>query len=164
MTRRTPIEALREDHKLEEFHSGEPSLDEWLVRRAWANQIAGFSRTYVTTDDDRVIAYHSVSSFAIVRADAPRRAGRQGPRQLPAILLGRLAVETAPQGDGLGVALLRHAMELTIAASNTIGVRLLVVNALHDRAADFYRRFGFEPSPTNPLDLMITVNDIVASM
>jgi len=164
VTRRTPIEALREDHKLEGFHSGEPSLDEWLVRHAWANQIAGFSRTYVTTDGDRVIAYHSVSSFAILRADAPRRAGRQGPRQIPAILLGRIAVETDAHGEGLGVALLRHAMELTIAASETIGVRLLVVNSLHDRAAGFYRRFGFEPSPTNPLDLMITVNDTVASM
>ena len=164
MTRSTPIEALREDHQLEGFHSGEPSLDEWLQRRAWANQTAGSSRTYVTTDGIRVVAYHSVSSFAILRAEAPRRAGRQGPHQIPAILLGRLAVETGAQGGGLGIALLRHAMELTVAASETVGVRLLVVNALHDRAAGFYQRFGFEPSPTNPLDLMITVPDIVASM
>lgn len=164
MTRPTPIETLREDHRLVGFDSGEPSLDEWLVRRARANQIAEFSRTYVTTDSTRVIGYHSLSSFAILRAEAPRRAARHGPRQVPAILLGRLAVDNDAQGQGLGVALLRHAMELTVAASETIGVRLLVVNALHDRAAGFYRRFGFEPSPTNPLDLMITVADIVASM
>jgi predicted N-acetyltransferase YhbS len=164
VTRPTRIEALREDHRLEGFDSGEPSLDEWLVRRAWANQVAGFSRTYVTTDGTRVIGYHSLSSFAILRSDAFPRARRQSPRQIPAILLGRLAVDAETQGMGLGVALLRHAMELTIAASETVGVRLLVVNALHDRAAGFYQRFGFEPSPTNPLDLMITVADIVASM
>ena len=65
--------------------------------------------------------------------------------------------------SGLGAALLRHAMELALAASGTVGVRLLVVNALHEQAAGFYRHFGLEPSPTNPLDLMITVNDIRAS-
>ncbi len=164
MTRSRPIEPLREDHQLEGFHSGEPSLDEWLVRRAWANQIAGFSRTYVTTDGARVVGYHAVSSFAILHAEAPRRAGRQGTRQIPAILLGRLAVDTDAQDSGLGVALLRHAMELTVAAGETTGVRVLVVNALDDSVAAFYQRFGVEPSPTNPLDLMITVPDIVASM
>ena len=59
--------------------------------------------------------------------------------------------------------MLRHALELTVAASETIGVRMLVVTALHPRAAEFYQRFGLMPSPTNPLDLMITVSDIQAS-
>lgn len=110
------------------------------------------------------MGYYAVSSFAVLRGEAPRRARREAPRQIPAILLGRLAVDERVQGQGLGVALLRHAMELTVAASERIGVRMLVVNSLHERAAGFYRRFGFEPSPTNPLDLMVTVEDIVAAM
>jgi len=57
-----------------------------------------------------------------------------------------------------------HAMELTVAASDTIGVRMLVVTALHPSAAAFYERFGLSRSPTNPLDLMITVADIEAAM
>jgi GNAT superfamily N-acetyltransferase len=160
----TPIEPLGDHHVTEGFRSGEGSLGEWLAQRAAANQIAGFSRTYVTTNGERVIGYHAVSSFAVLRADTTRRAGRGGPTQIPAILLGRLAVDTTAHGQGIGTALLRHAMELTVAASETIGVRLLVVNALHEDAAGFYRRFGLEASPTNPLDLMITVNDIKASM
>ena len=164
MIRPTPIEPLTADHDLAGFDSDESTLDEWLIHRAWLNQLAGFSRTYVTTDGSRVVGYHAVSSFAVLRGEATRRAARQGPRLLPAILLGRLAVDRVAQGQGLGAGLLRHALELTIAASEAIGVRLLVVNALDDQAATFYRRFGLEPSPTNPLDLMITVNDIRSSM
>lgn len=159
----THIEPLREGHYLEGFDSGEPELDEWLVRRGLRNQLAGFSRTYVTTDGDRVIGYHSVSAFAVLRSDATGRARRQAPKQIPAILLGRLAVDRQAQGHGVGAGLLRHAMELTVAASDTIGVRMLVVTALHPEAAEFYERFGLSRSPTNPLDLMITVADIEAS-
>ena len=160
----TPVAPLTGDDHLDGFCSGEHSLDQWLADRALANQIAGFSRTYVTTDGKRVVGYHAVNSFAILRTHATGRAGRQGPQQIPAVLLGRLAVDDEHKGNGLGAGLLRHAMALTVTASETIGVRLLVVNALHHGAAGFYRRFGFAPSPTNPLDLMITVHDIKASM
>jgi predicted N-acetyltransferase YhbS len=160
----TPVAPLTKGDHLDDFCSSEQSLDQWLVNRAVANQVAGFSRSYVTTDGKRVVGYHAVSSFAILRTHATRRAGRQGPQQIPAVLLGRLAVDEEHKGNGLGAGLLRHAMELTVAAGETIGVRLLVVNALHDDAARFYERFGFAPSPTNRLDLMITVQDIVASM
>lgn len=160
----TPIEALTADHRLDDFDSGEPELDEWLKRRGLRNQLAGFSRTHVTTDGVRVVGYHSASAFAVLRSEATGRARRQAPRQIPAILLGRLAVDRHAQGHGLGAELLRHAMELTVAASETIGVRMIVVAALHPRAASFYERFGLSRSPTNPLDLMITVADIEASM
>jgi GNAT superfamily N-acetyltransferase len=158
------IEPLTADHRIEGFASGELELDEWLARRALRNQLAGFSRTYVTTDGDRVVGYHSVSALSVLRANATGRARRQAPKQIPAILLGRLAVDRQAQGQDLGAALLRHAMELTVAASDTIGVRMLVVTALHPKAAAFYERFGLSPSPTNPLDLMITVADIEASL
>lgn len=160
----SPIEPLAEDHDLGAFDSGEPELDDWLRRRAWRNQTAGFSRTYVTTDRQGVVGYHAVSAFAVFRSDATGRARRQAPNQIPAILLGRLAVDRGAQGQGLGAALLRHTMELTVAASETVGVRMLVVTALNPSAAKFYERFGLEPSPTNRLDLMITVADIEASM
>ena len=160
----TSIKPLEEDHLLDGFDSGEPELDEWLVQRGWRNQLAGFSRVYVTTDGRRVIGYHAVSAFALLRSDATGRARRQAPNQIPAILLGRLAIDRDAQGRGLGAGLLKHTMELTVAAGDTIGVRMLVVTALHPSAAEFYERFGLKPSPTNPLDLMITVADIRASM
>lgn len=164
MTLFRPIEPLGQEHLLDGFDSGERSLDEWLTELAKPNQAAGFSRTYVVAEDERVVAFHAVSSFTIWRADATGRARRQSPPQIPAVLLGRLAVDRRFQGRGLGAALLRHAMELTVVAADAVGIRLLVVNALDEEAARFYRRFGLEPSPTNPLDLMITVNDLRASL
>ena len=117
----------------------------------------------MTTDHTRVVGYHAVTAFAVLRSDATGRARRQAPNRIPAILLGRLAIDRETQGSGLGTTTLRHALELTVAASETIGVRMLVVTALHPQAAEFYQRFGLTPSPTNPLDLMITVADIEAS-
>jgi GNAT superfamily N-acetyltransferase len=160
----SPLEPLTVDNHIGEFDSGEPELDEWLVRRAWRNQLAGFSRSYVTSDDTRVVGYHSISAFSVLRSDATGRSRRQGPTQIPAILLGRLAVDQRAQGRGLGTGLLRHAMELTVAASETIGVRMLVVSALNPAAAEFYEKFGLTRSPTSPLDLMITVADVETSM
>jgi GNAT superfamily N-acetyltransferase len=159
----TPIEPLSEEHRLDGFDSGEAELDEWLARRARRNQLAGFSRTNVTTDGERVVGFHAVSAFSVLRADATGRARRQAPGQIPAILLGRLAVDREAQGNGLGAALLLQAMALTVAADETVGVRMLAVTALHPAAAKFYERFGLHPSPTNPPDLMITVADIKAS-
>lgn len=158
------VEPLGDGHLLDGFDSGEGSLDQWLTLRAKPNQNAGFSRTYVIADEARVVAFCAVSSFSVWRIDATGRARRSSPPQIPAVLLGRLAVDRRFQGYGLGAALLRHAMELTVVAADLVGIRMLVVNALNERAAGFYRRFGLEPSPTNPLDLMITVNDLRASM
>ncbi len=164
MAKFSPIEPLNEGHQLENFDSGETEIDEWLVGMAMKNQLAGFARTYVTADDDRVVGFYSVSAYSVLRAEATGRARRQAPKMIPAILLGRLAVDRTAQGLGLGAALLRSAMELTLAASETIGVRMMLVNALDPSGSRFYERYGLVPSPTNPLDLMITVHDIEAAM
>jgi hypothetical protein len=127
-----PIEPLHDHHLLDGFESGKASLDDWLVRHARPNQTAGSSRTYVIADSDTVVGYHALSSFTIWRADATGRVRRQGPPQIPAVLLGRLALSRRAQGHGLGAILLCHGLELTVAASETVGIRVLVVSALDE--------------------------------
>lgn len=83
---------------------------------------------------------------------------------IPALLLGRLAVDRTEQGRRIGAALLRHAMLTAMVASEKHAVGALVVNALDESARDFYRRYGFETSPTNDLDLMILIKDIKATL
>ena len=122
----TSIEPLKEDHLLDAFDSGEPELDEWLVQRGWRNQLAGFSR-YVTTEEDRVVGYHAVCAFALLRSDATGRARRRAPSQFQRSFSAGSVIDRDAQGRGPGAGLLRHAMELTVAASDTIGVRMLVV-------------------------------------
>lgn len=158
------IEPLRKTHDRSGFDSGEPSLDEWLSRFAWENHAAGFARVYVTCRGRRVVGYYSLSAFSIERPHATARAAKGSPAQIPALLLGRLAVERSEQGHGLGAALLQHAMVVSVNVADRHGVRALVVNALDDGARSFYVNYGFEPSPTNPLDLMMLIKDIKATI
>jgi predicted N-acetyltransferase YhbS len=159
-----PVEPLRKNHDRSGFNSGEPSLDEWLTRFAWENHAAGFARVYVTCRSRKVVGYYSLSALSVQRTDATHRAAKGGPAQIPALLLGRLAVERSEQGHGPGSALLQHAMVIAVIAADQHGVRALVVNALDDAARRFYVNHGFEPSPTNALDLMMLIKDIKATI
>lgn len=159
-----PVEALRKDHDRSSFECGEPSLDEWLRRFAWANHAAGFARVYVTCREQRVVGYYSLGAFSILREHATERAAKGGQSQIPALLLGRLAVDRSEQGHGIGAALLRHAMVMAVTASERHAVRALVVHAVDQHARDFYLRYGFETSPTNDLDLMILIKDVKATL
>ncbi len=143
------------------FDSGEASLDRYLTDRALPNHVSGFARCYVCIDDDtgRVVGYYTLSAVAVERADLAGRARRNAPNPVPAVLLGRLAIDRSAQGLGLGRRLVRDAILSTLAAADRIGVRLLIVHALHERAATFYAGLGFSPSPTDPLHLYLLLDD-----
>lgn len=97
-------------------------------------------------------------------AELHGRARRNAPSPVPAVLIGRLAVDRELQGSGLGRLLVRDAILSTLAAADRIGVRLLIVHALHDEAASFYAALGFKPSPTDPLHLYLLLRDARASL
>jgi GNAT superfamily N-acetyltransferase len=159
-------EPLRSDHVLDGFDCGRPSLNVWLVK--YARQAAtGSARTYVVNDaeEERVVSYYALSAAELEREAATARVIKGMPRYpIPVVLLARLAVDLSVAGRGLGAWLLRDAMLRTLAASETIGSRALVVHALDEDARAFYRRHGVEPSTTDPLHLMILVNDITAAL
>jgi GNAT superfamily N-acetyltransferase len=83
---------------------------------------------------------------------------------VPVVLLARLAVDRSVSGRGLGAWLLRDAMTRALGASETIGIRAMLVHALDAEARAFYRRHGFEASPTDRLHLMILITDIEAAL
>ena len=151
---------------LRAFSSGEPSLDAYLRNRALSNHVAGFARCYVTVDDQTrdVKGYYTLSAVAVERATLPGRSRRNAPDPVPAVLLGRLAVDRGVQGEGLGRLLVRDAILSTIAAADRIGVRILLVHALDENAAAFYSKLGFAPSPTDPLHLHLLIADARASL
>lgn len=86
------------------------------------------------------------------------------PGPVPAILLSRLAVDRSVQGAGLGAHLLRDAVARSVAAADLIGIRAMLVHALHEDARKFYAHFGFEPSPTDPMHLLLAIKDARAAM
>ena len=155
-------EPLADRHEIEEFRSGEASLDDWLRRRARANQASGASRTYVVCDGSSVIAYYALASGVIAVESAPGRSRRNMPNPIPVAILARLAVDLEWHGQGIGRALFRDAASRVAQAADCIGIRGIVVHAISEQAKSFYLALGFDPSPIEPMTLMVTLTDVRA--
>jgi GNAT superfamily N-acetyltransferase len=155
---------LEPHHRLDGFDSGVSALDDWLKRRARGNETSGASRTFVAVVDDRVVGYYSLAATSIAHADAIPRARRNMPDPVPAILIGRLALDKSHQGGGYGPTLLRDAILRIAGAAGTIGVRAILVHAISDDAKRFYERFGFRASPLDPMTLMVTIEEAFRAM
>ena len=153
-------EPLQRDHQLGNFDSGVAALDNWLKRRALANEVAGASRTFVICSNDRVVGYYSLAAASVVHDVATSRAKRNMPDPIPAIVVARLAVDRSLQGVGFGWSLLQDAALRALAAADAIGVRALLVHALSEDAKRFYLRFGFRESPVEPVTLMVTLDEL----
>lgn len=160
----SPPAPLTDQHDTEPFACGAESLDIWLRRRALKNQATGASRTFVACEGQRVVAYYALASSVIAVDEAPGRFRRNMPDPIPIVILGRLAVDQSFQGRGLGRALVRDAGLRVIQAADSIGIRGLVVQALSAEARIFYEHVGFDPSPLDPMTLMITLADLKASL
>ena len=128
--------------------------------------MVGSARVYVVVDaSDSVVAYYALTVASLERAEATKRAAKGMPRHsIPAMLLARLAVDRREQGKGLGASLLRDALERTLLVADLAGVRLLLVHAVDEEAREFYAHYGFEPSPSDPLNLQLLVKDIRATV
>jgi len=154
---------LDSEHQVNGFDSGVGSLDVWLIKHARAAAGAGSARTYVVvdTEQDRVVGYHALSLASIEHDDATGRARRGMPKHpIPAMLLARLAVDKAAQGKGVGAFLLKDAMSRALSVAEQAGMRLLLVHAVNEEARAFYEHFGFEPSPTDAMNLQLLIKDI----
>lgn len=152
-------EPISQDHEVAEFDSGEPSLNDYLHRRALNNHIQGGSRCFVTTKDKRVVGYYALAAGSVLHREAPSKVRRNMPDPVPVILLSRLAVDTKEKNRGVGSHLLRDAITRSVQAAEAIGVRAILVHALHAEAASFYRHFEFTPSPTDQLHLFLPMKD-----
>ena len=95
-------EPIGTSHQVGDFTSGVFSLDEWLKRRAVANQASGAARTFVVCEADKVIGYYALASGSVTVAAAPGRFRRNMPEPIPVVVLARLAVDRAYHGRSLG--------------------------------------------------------------
>ena len=149
---------LADHHQLADFDSGEPSLDDWLKRRAARNQANGSSRTYVVCNGPalgRVIGYYCLAAGAIGHAEAPSTLKRNRPDPVPVLVLGRLAIHKDYHQQGIGTALLNDAIRRAMQAADIAGVTALLVHALSEQARRFYRSRGFVESPVKPMTLCL---------
>ena len=148
------------DHDPSDFDSGESSLDGWLKKRAFKNQLSGASRCFVICKEKKIIGYYTLSTGAISHEAAPKAMRRNMPDPLPVLLLGRLAIDRSYHNKGLGSALLRDAMLRAVSISHDAGVFAILVHALSDQAKQFYLSRGFVESFLQPMTLIMTLETI----
>ena len=158
-----PLDApalLTEEHDASSFDSGEPVLDDWLRQRAWSNLQVAASRTYVVcpTGSRQIVGYFAICMGQILAQEVTGSMRRNMPRHIPAVTLGRLAIDRTWQGKGLGRAMLADVVQRSIRASAEVSARLVIVHAISSAAEAFYLHHGFTrlpvETPTLALDLV----------
>ncbi len=153
-------EKLAAAHRTDRFDSGSAVLDEWFRRHALASQRAETARTFVVCDGKVLVGFYSLAVGAVDHATVPPRVAQGvGRHPLPVMLLARLAVDRRHAGRGIGKGLLKDAILRTTQAAGFAGIRAIVVHAKDDHARSFYEKFGFEPSPLDPLQLLLLMKD-----
>lgn len=156
-----------EQHSVGAFDCGQATLNEWLTRYARTAQAKRTAQVFVWTEegDGEVLAYFTLSAHEIVAADLPRRLARGMPERIPAVLLGKLALDRTLHGRGLGGQLLFDAYQRVLAATRTVAARYLVVDAVDDAAVGFYEHYGFTRAPGGmSMRLVRRVKDIHADI
>lgn len=150
------IELLATHHRREGFDCGELALNQFLRQQAGQQQRKGFSKTYVTLADDDVsiLGFVTVSVGQVATAQLPT--SLRLPRYpVPILRVGRLAVDTRYQGQGMGQDLLAFALRLALEFSRQVGLYAVIVDAKHEQASAFYQQLGFLPTLDNPLCLYL---------
>jgi GNAT superfamily N-acetyltransferase len=156
----TQIRRLQETDDRSRFDCGVSSLNDWLRNMANQHQKKNFSRTYVAILPEaprNVIGYYALAATSVETDAMP---GKRLPRSVSAVLLARLAVDANYRGRGLGEHLLAHALDTVLTAARSVGVQCVVVDAVDDSAARFYRKYGFLPFTDVPRRLFLPVATI----
>lgn len=160
-----PPVRLDSSHDVSQFSCGKPALDDWLRNRARKSE-GRSARTYVVCEDAVVVGYYAIAAGSVERRLLPSGMRReQGlPQPIPVAIIGRLARDERFRGKGLGEDLLRDAIRKILHASETVGVRAILVHAIDEDAARFWRRFGFLPSPLDGQILFLPIETVVKAL
>lgn len=169
------LEPLAGHHNRRRFDCGIEPLNAWLSQTALQHQGKGISRTFVATAADElcaeqyqksgytdidcasILGYYALAAAVVMIDDLPPEFSKRYPRQIPVTRLGRLAIRTDLQGQGLGKILLMDAIVRTRHAAQAVGSAGLMVDAKGDDAARFYQHYGFRTCADQPLTLFLSI-------
>lgn len=130
-------------HNCKSFNCGVSALNLYLQRFANQDQKRSLTRIYVLEEKKRIIGYYSISAHSVMRDNLPNNINLASYKDLPFLLLGRLAVDINYQGQGYGDTLMYHAFKITLNIAKDIGILGIVVDAKNSNAISFYEGFGF---------------------
>ncbi len=154
------IQPLQSHHDTEAFTCGDDALDNWLRRTAKQHIRKGISRSFVAIEPDRpqrVIGFYSLTVGEAETGALPATIAKTLPRRIPIVLLGRLAVATSAQGQGIGAHLLVDALHRTVRVAVEVGISAILVDAKDESAVAFYQHFGFQTLPDSQHRLVLPI-------
>ncbi len=150
-------------HDREGFDCGEPSLNRYLHELATQHHRAGVAVTHVLVEHEapsQILGYYSLAAAQLSLAQLTPADRRRLPRYpVPVARLARLAVALGEQGHGLGEPLLQDVVKRCLGLRTELGIHALLVDALHERAAAFYRRYGFRETAADALTLYLPLGN-----
>ena len=149
---------------LEDFDCGKQGLNNWLKCHAYSNHQKGFTAVMVVHQNLRVVGYYGLAPTSIASASLSRKVRTgQHPDPIPCLLLGQLAVDQTCVGNGVGSGLLKHALKACVNAAKLVGGRALIVKAIDEEAAAFWKKQGFLPTSDDPMQLFRSMADVAVS-
>jgi GNAT superfamily N-acetyltransferase len=160
-TRVVPLETT---HEVNEFDCGDSDLNVFLRTTARQHQRKFISKTYVLIDDDAptaVMGFYTVAVRRMVsKDDLPPEMAKRMPSEVPGFSLARLAIRDDLKGRGHGEYMVFHALSRAARVADEIGGYAVFVDAKDEKAAAFYKKYGFIPFPDDPLTLCLKFADI----
>lgn len=126
-----------------EFVCGVEALNQYLQKVANQDQKRNLTKIHVLAEDEEIIGYYSISTHSVMRDYLPEDIKPGAYKDIPFLLLGRLAVDKRHQGKGYGDTLILHAFRTTKEATEKVGILGIIVDAKDEKAATFYEGFGF---------------------
>ena len=147
-------------HNRTNFSCGRPELDRYIREIASQDVKRDLARVFVVLDGADVVGFYSLSGDTIEKNDLPESHAKKLPnRSIPAVLLGRLAIDSTQQGQGLGVGMLMDAQDRILRASELIGFYAVTVDA-KDGVVEFYLKYGFIRFASDPNRLFLPMRTI----
>ena len=144
-------------HNRTNFSCGRPELDRYIREIASQDTKRDLARVFVVLNGADVVGFYSLSGDIVKKEDLPESHAKKLPnRPIPAVLLGRMAVDSTQQGRGLGVEMLVDAQDRVLRASESIGFRMITVDA-KDGVVEFYLKYGFVRFPDDSNRLFLPI-------
>lgn len=150
---------LTDDIDMSQFDCGKEALNDWLQTHA-KKQEGRSARCYVTCLGKVAVGYYCLNTGAISRKDAPRNLKRNMPDPIPIMIIGRLAVDKAYQGRGIGAGLLKDGLLRVLQASGVVGARAVLIHAIDHDAIPFYAAYGFKSFPSDARTMFLPIDQL----
>jgi GNAT superfamily N-acetyltransferase len=156
--------SIGEAPAVQSFDCGIPELNEYLKKYAGQNHRKGLGKTTVLVPAEGlapVVGYHTLSMAQVDLRSLPEIHRKGLPKYpVPAVRLGRLAVDKKWQGKGLGELLLVDAIRRSVIAAQSVAAKFMILDAKNQSAEEFYIRYGFEPFESDSRSLVAAIDTL----